>query len=226
MGKPLDERVKKILKELDFDHKECLWDCHGTWVMYHRFVEIAGAKAGIRYTYDEIETDSGKGVVCVKCKAGNKIDDDGSFIPEVVTYGEASPKNNKNPYPYAMAEKRSYDRAVLKILGLHGFIYSEDEMDLADPKIHVKKSDKGKVIHGKEEYDALDEEGKLHVNATAQSIKDLFLSGKPENKRKAYLEHVHGADNDFKMALWYVLQPQSEIRRALKDLSEVINKEQ
>ena len=30
-----------------------------------------------------------------------------------------------------MAEKRAIDRAILKLLGLHGFIYSEDEMDLS-----------------------------------------------------------------------------------------------
>ena len=30
MGKPLDDRVKKILKELGLDPKQCLWDCHGT----------------------------------------------------------------------------------------------------------------------------------------------------------------------------------------------------
>ena len=27
-----------------------------------------------------------------------------------------------------MAEKRAYDRCVLKLLGLHGFVYSEDEL--------------------------------------------------------------------------------------------------
>jgi hypothetical protein len=47
---------------------------------------------------------------------------------QVISYGESSPKNTKNSYPYAMAEKRAYDRCVLKLLGLHGFVYSEDEM--------------------------------------------------------------------------------------------------
>ena len=51
MAKPLDERVKQILKKLGFDPKQCLWDCHGTWVMYHRFIEIAGAKNKIRYEH-------------------------------------------------------------------------------------------------------------------------------------------------------------------------------
>ena len=51
---------------------------------------------------------------------------------KVITYGEASPKNCRVAYPYAMAEKRAVDRAVLKLVGLHGFVYSEDEMDDTD----------------------------------------------------------------------------------------------
>jgi hypothetical protein len=43
--------------------------------------------------------------------------------------GEASPKNNKNGYPWAMAEKRAKDRVVLKLVGIHGLVYSEDEAD-------------------------------------------------------------------------------------------------
>ena len=39
-----------------------------------------------------------------------------------------------------MAEKRAIDRAILKLLGLHGFIYSEDEMDLSQTnKQKIKK---------------------------------------------------------------------------------------
>jgi len=45
--------------------------------------------------------------------------------------GEASPKNCKNPYYWAMAEKRLKDRLTLKLLGIHGTggLYSEDEAD-------------------------------------------------------------------------------------------------
>ena len=65
MAKPLDERVKEILKKLGFDPKQCLWDCHGTWVMYHRYIEIAGAKNSISYDLTEIETNSKDGIVCI-----------------------------------------------------------------------------------------------------------------------------------------------------------------
>jgi hypothetical protein len=122
MAKPLDKRVTDILKTLGFNSKECLWDCHGAWVMYHRYIEIAGIKCKVNIdNLDEIETNSEKGIVCIKCTASlDKM--------KVITYGEASPKNTRNAYPYAMAEKRAIDRAILKLIGLHGFIYSEDEM--------------------------------------------------------------------------------------------------
>ena len=45
------------------------------------------------------------------------------------SYGEASDKNCQNKYPLAMAEKRAKDRVILKLVGLHGYIYSEDEME-------------------------------------------------------------------------------------------------
>lgn len=44
--------------------------------------------------------------------------------------GEASAANCKNPYPYAMAFKRLYDRVVLKLCGLaFDGIYSDSEAD-------------------------------------------------------------------------------------------------
>jgi hypothetical protein len=45
------------------------------------------------------------------------------------SFGEATPKNSKNAYPYAMAEKRAKDRVILKLIGLHGDVYSESEAD-------------------------------------------------------------------------------------------------
>jgi len=124
MAKPLDKRVTAILKGLGLTKEESLWDCHGTWVMYHRYIEIAGVKKKISIDdLSEIETNSEKGIVVIKCKASlDKM--------KVITYGEASPKNTRNAYPYAMAEKRAIDRAILKLIGLHGFIYSEDELDV------------------------------------------------------------------------------------------------
>ena len=156
MGKPIDSRALAILKKLNLDQKDsqgqykALWDCHGTWVMYHRYIEQAGAENGILYEYDEIEKDSANGVVVVKCTAQMEKE---NKKHQVISYGEASPKNTKNSYPYAMAEKRAYDRCVLKLLGLHGFVYSEDEMPeekLEKGRASNKLASNIKIINPKE----------------------------------------------------------------------------
>ena len=156
MGKPIDSRALAILKKYELDQKDdqgeykALWDCHGTWVMYHRYIEQAGASNGIKYKFEEIETNSANGIVVVKCTA--VLDKGNDKKVQVVSYGESSPKNTKNSYPYAMAEKRAYDRCVLKLLGLHGFVYSEDEMpDEVKAKGKLSKLDNNvKILKPKE----------------------------------------------------------------------------
>jgi hypothetical protein len=56
------------------------------------------------------------------------------------SFGEAAPENCKNAYMAAMAEKRSRDRVILKLLAAHGDLYSEDESDeFKRPNPHVTR---------------------------------------------------------------------------------------
>ena len=48
---------------------------------------------------------------------------------EVWSIGEAAPGNNKNAYVWSMAEKRGKDRCILKLLSIHGIIYSAEDLD-------------------------------------------------------------------------------------------------
>ena len=122
----VDPIVKNILNELKFNPDDCLWNKHNAVCMKHKYIEIAGQNKGVIIeSLEEIEKNSKEGVVAIKCTASLKDN-------RVITYGEATPKNNTNAYPYAMAEKRAIDRAVLKLIGIHGFVYSEDEIDEAD----------------------------------------------------------------------------------------------
>ena len=58
-------------------------------------------------------------------KATGKMGD--KFIE---TFGEASPNNNQNSYPVAIAEKRSMSRCVLKLCNLYTHqCFGEDEAD-------------------------------------------------------------------------------------------------
>lgn len=123
----IEPRVKKILAKYDLNPDHALWALtrgnKTTLIMLHKYCELVAVKAGVVIDdLVEVETNSASGIAVVKCYAHNDK-------MKVITYGEASPKNSKVAYPYAMAEKRAVDRAILKLVGLHGFVYSEDEME-------------------------------------------------------------------------------------------------
>ena len=83
-----------------------------------KVAEIDGIKTG---KYEIIECDIAKGVVVVQvtCTLGER---------SVSSLGEAHPRNNKNAYPSAMAQKRAFDRAVTELT--NSGMYTESDMTL------------------------------------------------------------------------------------------------
>lgn len=127
MARKIDPTVTKILEGFGMDAKEVLWDCHGTWCMYHRYLEQVAAEQGIVFKPPTIIENDGLNKSVAIVVVGEREERSEWSI------GEASPGNNKNNYPWAMAEKRAKDRVILKLLGLHGLVYSETEMDTTTP---------------------------------------------------------------------------------------------
>jgi hypothetical protein len=134
MGKPSKE-VLSFMEKHSIDSDE-IWEVHGnSWCIKHKALERAGAVAGISWGQPTmVETDSAAGVVaiCVFGKLGDR---------EEWSIGEAAPKNNKNAYPYAMAEKRAKDRVILKLLNTHGYLYSEAEFEADEKPATLAKKD-------------------------------------------------------------------------------------
>ena len=140
----IEPRVEKILKKYNLKPEHALWELKrggkATLIMLHKYCELVGAKAGVIIDdIVEVETNSAQGIAVVKCYAHNDK-------MKVITYGVASPKNSKVAYPYAMAEKRAVDRAILKLTGLHGFVYSEDEFDTSNEKVGSADDDALKTL--------------------------------------------------------------------------------
>tara|TARA_R110000737_G_scaffold55812_3_gene79639 strand:+ start:95 stop:649 length:555 start_codon:yes stop_codon:yes gene_type:complete len=156
MSKEIDPIVLEVLKKLQFKPKDCLWlhPQSQKYLMLHKYVEIAAAKTNITYELHEVEFNTLEKIAVVKCVANHseKI---------VTTYGEASPGNCKNNYPVAMAEKRAIDRAVLKLLGIHGFVYSDSEMDVVEKQ---EKKQENKPSTEKELDDAKQTLKEAHDN--------------------------------------------------------------
>lgn len=123
MPKALDPMVIEVLKKYGEDGRTACWDCHGTWVVLHKALERVAVKAKISFDPPAVlQVDAEQKIVAI-CVTGTM---DGRSEWSI---GEAAPYNNKNAYPFAMAEKRAKDRVILKLVGLHGLLYSEDEAD-------------------------------------------------------------------------------------------------
>jgi hypothetical protein len=154
MAKPaeLDPRIEAIRVKYGLDPSD-FWELpqkKGTWVAKHAALEVAAAKAGILFDNPiiiEANSEAGVAVLAVTGSLPSPHNEAVGWRDNARTEwatGEASPKNNKNAYPWAMAEKRAKDRVILKLIGIHGLVYSEDEMAGSgveeEPKQLVKTS--------------------------------------------------------------------------------------
>ena len=123
MPKKLPEKLSKIIKEIGMTEKEATWDVHGTPVVLHKACEKIAALYEIVFDVPTMYAQDIKSKEVAMCVVGHMGDK-----TEWAT-GEAAPYNNKNNYPFAMAEKRAKDRVILKLVGLHGDVYSQSEAD-------------------------------------------------------------------------------------------------
>lgn len=115
--------LKAFVDEHGLVMRRDMWDCHGTPVILHKALERIAAQKGITFDKPEVyQADGEKKIVSVM--VNGKLGD-----AEAWSIGEAAPYNNKNGYPWAMAEKRAKDRVILKLLNISGEVYSEDEAD-------------------------------------------------------------------------------------------------
>uniref|UniRef100_UPI004024F2F4 hypothetical protein n=1 Tax=Candidatus Scatocola faecigallinarum TaxID=2840916 RepID=UPI004024F2F4 len=135
-ARKLEDHIVKAFKDLGFEDKDITAGCwqlerkiNGVdtpiaWIVYHKFLERVAQKAGIVFDKPEIfNLEQDEIALYVNGKKGD-------FSAWAI--GEASKENltatSKN-YRWAMAEKRAKDRVILKLLGIAGDVYSEEEAD-------------------------------------------------------------------------------------------------
>jgi len=123
----MDDVIKQLMKDLDLDFKDNTWEVkHGgrsVTCVKHKALEKIAAHKQIRFDPPAMianDPDKRVAAMCVTGHLGDRAE---------WAIGEASPGNNKNNYPYAMAEKRAKDRVILKLLNMAGDYYSQDEAD-------------------------------------------------------------------------------------------------
>ena len=171
------ENVTNALKEIGLKSEDCLWDCHGTWVLKHYACERLAAHNGITWNDPElIENDSDAGKVVIKL--WGYLGDKSEF-----TFGEATPKNSKNAYPYAMAEKRAKDRIILKLIGFHGVVYSEDEAEDFEEEIKAQEKAEKKAEQEIIDTSVFGKIGKKKATAEIKKLTPLFAKSQSDDKK-------------------------------------------
>jgi len=129
MSKQLNPTQRAEMKRL-FDENGLTADdifSHNHYTIITRGgIEKIQAVHDIAIDYKILHMDLAAKNILIEARAFKRAD------PErvTVTYGEVNPKNCRNDYPVAMAEKRALSRAILKTAGLyaHG-VFGEDEAE-------------------------------------------------------------------------------------------------
>ena len=170
------EKVTNALKEIGLKSEDCLWDCHGQYVLKHYACERLAAHNNITWDDPElIENDSDAGKVVIKL--WGHLKDKSEF-----TFGEATPKNSKNAYPYAMAEKRAKDRIILKLIGFHGEIYSEDEAEVFEEEVKAQEKAEKKQEQEQVDTSVYGKVGKKKATEEIKKLTPLFAKFQSDDK--------------------------------------------
>lgn len=120
----LPKEVSEFMEKFGVTSDE-VWPVPGgkAYAVKHKALERIAIKQNITFDRPSVvacDLVNKSMVICTFGKMGDRSE---------WSFGEASPANNKNQYMAAMAEKRSRDRVILKLLAAHGDIYSEEEAD-------------------------------------------------------------------------------------------------
>ena len=162
-----------------------VWRVQGTAVIYHKTLERIAAQAGIVFEPPTvIRSERDEAVILVTGRLPGAKPGQGRVewsLGEALVNVNYRVSGKQAAYVYAMAEKRGKDRVILKLIELHGLVYSEEEAD----EFRSHQSPVRAVDEDFEElpaFDAVTEaEGdlkrRIDETATINAVTDLMLDG-------------------------------------------------
>lgn len=156
--------INDYLKEAGLDPAEATWEMKKKdksgkeiirTIVLHKALEDIKTHLGMEFERPTIINADYKTKQTGTTTWGKAIMTDDSHISMIIvgswgdqtewTTGEYSPANSANDYPWAIAEKRGKDRVILKLLGVHGEVYSEIEAEAFSKKKIKEESEKPKA---------------------------------------------------------------------------------
>ncbi|WAJ26419.1 trna delta -isopentenylpyrophosphate transferase [Antarcticirhabdus aurantiaca] len=122
-----DKQISDTLAKYGEPFAGNVWRVQGNAVIYHKALERIAAQADIRYDKPTIlRAERDEAVILVSGTMGERSE---WSIGEALVDVNYRVSGRQAAYVYAMAEKRAKDRVILKLINLHGLVYSEEEAD-------------------------------------------------------------------------------------------------
>ena len=122
-----DKQIAEILAKYGEPFAGNVWRVQGSAVIYHKCLERIAASAKIVYDAPVVlRAERDEAVILVTGHMGERSE---WSIGEALVNVNYRVSGKQAAYVYAMAEKRAKDRVILKLIELHGLVYSEEEAD-------------------------------------------------------------------------------------------------
>lgn len=122
-----DKKISEVLAKFGEPMAGNVWRVQGTVVIYHKALERIAAQARIQFDPPTIvRAERDEAVILVTGRMGERTE---WSIGEALIGVNYRVTGKQAAYVYAMAEKRAKDRVILKLIELHGLVYSEEEAD-------------------------------------------------------------------------------------------------
>ncbi len=153
--------INDYLKEAGVDSVKASWKLDekkgGKTIVTHKALEQISDHLGMEFEKPVIINADYKTKPTTDRYGNAKVADDSNISMIIAgkwndrsqwSTGEASPANSTNAYPWAIAEKRGKDRVILKLLRVHGEVYSELESEDFKRKAAGKPNTDAKTQYG------------------------------------------------------------------------------
>jgi hypothetical protein len=204
-----DKKIAEVLAKFGEPMAGNVWRVQGTAVVYHKTLERIAAQANV--TFDEpkiIRAERDEAVIQVTGRMGERVE---WSIGEALIGVNYRVSGKQAAYVYAMAEKRAKDRVILKLIELHGYVYSEEEADefkqgrpgYAESHVEVERSEPEKT---KVEASGSDGKGedelkqKIKKAKSINAVTDLMLHADTQKLLNDLPEGVRDEIRDFAKA--------------------------
>ena len=180
-----DKQIADILVRYGEPFGGNVWRVQGTAVIYHKTLERIAAQAGIVFEPPTIiRAERDEAVILVTgrlpgAKPGTERIE--WSMGEALVNVNYRVSGKQAAYVYAMAEKRGKDRVILKLIELHGLVYSEEEADefrAHQPPVRAVDEDFEEPVAFDEVTEAEgDLKRRIDEAGTINAVTDLMLDG-------------------------------------------------